>query len=137
MDKHEMWDKLHKIYEGDDKVQKEKLQTHRGKFETLKINEEDSIAIYFLRLDDIANTIKGLGEEIEENVIVKKNFRSLPSRFNPEIFVIEELGDLENLTMEDFHIILTTYEMRIKHDNPTKLSRHQIRQRKKSKNQVI
>jgi hypothetical protein len=26
----EMWDKLYKIYEGDDKVKKEKLQTHRG-----------------------------------------------------------------------------------------------------------
>lgn len=31
----EMWENLHKIYEGDDKVKKEKLQTHRGHFETL------------------------------------------------------------------------------------------------------
>jgi hypothetical protein len=36
----EIWDKLQKMYEGDDKVKREKLQIHRGQFETLKMNEE-------------------------------------------------------------------------------------------------
>ena len=36
----EIWDKLQKICEGDNKVKKEKLQTHRGQFKTLKMNEE-------------------------------------------------------------------------------------------------
>ena len=41
-----MWDKLQNIYEGDDKVKKEKLQTHRGQFESLKMKEAN-IASYF------------------------------------------------------------------------------------------
>jgi hypothetical protein len=85
----EIWDKLQKIYEGDDKVKKEKLQIHRGQFETLKMNEEESIATYFLCVDEIVNTIKGLGEEIEETIIVQKVLRSLPSIFNPKISSIE------------------------------------------------
>jgi hypothetical protein len=70
-----MCDKLQKIYEGDDKVKKEKLQTHRGQFETLRMNEEESIATYFICVDEIAKTIKGLGEDIEETIIVKKFLR--------------------------------------------------------------
>jgi hypothetical protein len=109
----EIWDKLQKIYEGDNKVKKEKLQIHRGQFETLKMNEEDNIAAYFLCVDEIVNTIKGLGEEIDETIIVQKILRTLPSRFNPNISSIEELKDLNMLTMDELHGILTAYEMRI------------------------
>jgi hypothetical protein len=108
-----MWDKLQRMYEGDDKAKKEKLQTHRGKFETLKMNEEESIASYFLREDEIVNTIRGLGKGVKETIIVKKVLRSLPSRFNPNIFSIEEINNLDNLTMDELHGILSAYEMRI------------------------
>jgi hypothetical protein len=113
----EMWDKLQKIYEGEEKVKKEKLQTHRGQFETLKMNEEESIATYYLHLDEIFNTVRGLGEEVKETMIEEKVLRSLPSRFNPMIFVIEEINGLDNQTMDEFHGILTAYEMMIEKDN--------------------
>jgi hypothetical protein len=71
----EMWDKLHKIYEGDDKIKKEKLQAHRGKLETLKMNEEETIASYFLCVDEIFNTIRGFCEDIEVTIIVQKVLR--------------------------------------------------------------
>ena len=35
----EMWDKLQTIYEGDNKVKEAKLQSYRGKFEQLRMNE--------------------------------------------------------------------------------------------------
>ena len=44
----EIWDKLKNFYEGDDKVKGAKLQTYRGKFENLKMKEEENIAAYFL-----------------------------------------------------------------------------------------
>ena len=60
-----IWDKLQNIYEGDDKVKKEKIQTHRIQFESLKMKQEENVATYFLRVDEIVNTIRGLGEKVE------------------------------------------------------------------------
>ena len=37
------WDKLNIIYEGASKVKESKLQTYKGKFESLKMREEENI----------------------------------------------------------------------------------------------
>jgi hypothetical protein len=66
----EVWDKLKKIYEGDDKVKQIKLQIHRAKFENLKMEESENIVAYPLRIDEVDNSITGLGEEVNESIIV-------------------------------------------------------------------
>jgi hypothetical protein len=53
------------------------------------MNEEESIALYFLCVDELVNTIRGLGEYVKETIIVKKVLRSLPSRFCRKISYIE------------------------------------------------
>ena len=55
----EMWDKLQTIYEGDSKVKEAKLQTYRGQFEHLRMNEDEDIVAYILRVDQLVNTIRG------------------------------------------------------------------------------
>jgi hypothetical protein len=86
----EIWDKLQNVYEGDAKVKGAKLQTYRSQFEQLKMKEDEDIAAYFLRVDEIVNVIKGLGEEIKGSIIVQKVLRSLPMRFDPKISTLEE-----------------------------------------------
>jgi hypothetical protein len=81
----EIWDKIQNIYEGDTEVKETKLQTYIGQFEQLKMKEDENIAAYFLRVDEIVNPIIGLGEEIEESVIVQNALRYLPMIFNPKI----------------------------------------------------
>ena len=58
----EIWDKLKNIYGGDSKVKATNLQTYRGQFEQVKMKEDENIAAYFLRVDEIVNAIIGLGE---------------------------------------------------------------------------
>ena len=53
----EVWDKLKKIYEGDEKVKQVKLQLHRAKFENMKMKESEIIAAYLLRVDEVVNSI--------------------------------------------------------------------------------
>ena len=108
----EIWDKFKNIYEGDDKVKGEKLHTYRGQFENLKIKEEENIASYLLRVDEIMNIIRGLGERIEESDIVQKILRSLPMRFDSKISAIEERSDQDIMTVDELHGTLTPYEMR-------------------------
>jgi hypothetical protein len=114
----EIWDKLQNIYEGDSKVKATKIQTYRGQFEQLKMKEDENIAAYFLRVDEIVNAIIGLGEEIKESVIVQKVLRSLPMRFDPKISTLEERSDLNSISMDELHGIFTAYEMRTEQENP-------------------
>ena len=64
------WDKLKTIFQGDSRVKQSKLQTYKGKFEILKMKEEENIAEYILRVDEIVNAIRSLGGEIKEKEVV-------------------------------------------------------------------
>ena len=78
----EMWDKLISSYEGNEKVKDAKLQTYRLKFEQLKMNEDETVSKYFLRVEELVNAMKGLGEKIGEAPLVQKILRSLLDKFN-------------------------------------------------------
>ena len=45
---------------------------------------------------------------------VQKMLRSLASRFGTKVFVVEEMKDLDKLTMDELHRIFIAYEMRTK-----------------------
>ena len=64
-----MWDKMISSYEGNEKVKDAKLQTHGLKFEQLKMDEDETINKYFLRIEELVNTMKGLGETIDESFL--------------------------------------------------------------------
>ena len=82
------------------------------------MKEYGNIASYVLRVDETMNEIIGLGEEIEESVIVQKVLRSLPMRFDPQISSLEERTDIDLISMDELHGIFTAYEMRTEQENP-------------------
>jgi hypothetical protein len=65
-----MWDKLISIYEGNEKVKDAKLQTYILQFEQLNMNEDETVNIFFLRVEELVNAMKSLGEKIEEASLV-------------------------------------------------------------------
>ena len=95
----EIWDKIVLIYEGDNQVKRAKLQTLKIQYETLRMNNDESIASYFLCIDEIVNCMKNLGEEIKEVTLVEKVLRSLSIKFESKVFAIEENLDLQTITM--------------------------------------
>ena len=68
----EVWDKLISLYNGDSKVKKAKLQTHRRQFEGLKIDDEEDIASYFLRVVEVVNSLKGLEKKTLKKALLFK-----------------------------------------------------------------
>eukprot|EP00253_Pinus_taeda_P023669 PITA_23669 len=94
------------------KVKQAKLQTLRIQYENLRMHNDESLANFFLRVDEIFNCMKNLGEEIKEVVVVEKVLRSLSPRFESKVSAIKEKENLRNLTMSQLHEILTAYEMR-------------------------
>eukprot|EP00253_Pinus_taeda_P005964 PITA_05964 len=108
----EIWDKIFTSYEGDEQGKRAKLQTLRIQYETLKMYNDESVANYFLRVDEVVNCMKNLGEEIKEAIVVEKVLRSLSPKFESKVSAIEEKENLRILTMSQLHGILTAYEMR-------------------------
>ena len=41
------------------------------------MKEEENIGEYLLRLDEVVNVIKGLGDKLKEKIVVKKVLRTL------------------------------------------------------------
>jgi hypothetical protein len=46
------------------------------------MKEDETIGKYFLRVEELVNSMKELGEKIEEPSLVQKILRYLPDRFN-------------------------------------------------------
>ena len=76
------------------------------------MNDDEYIAAYFLWVDELVNAIRGLGEEVNESVVVQKILRTLPKRFNPKISSLEERTYLKTMTVDQLHGTLVAYEMR-------------------------
>jgi hypothetical protein len=75
------------------------------------MKEDETIGKYFLRAEELVNAMKGLGEKIEDVSLVHKILRSLPERFNPKVFVIEELNDIKYHPIEKLLGTLISYEI--------------------------
>ena len=89
-----------------------KLQTYKARFEGLKMKEYENIVAYFLREDEVVISIRGLGEKLEESIVVKKVLRSLLEKYDPKVSTLDQSRELKTLKIDELQGILTTYEMR-------------------------
>jgi hypothetical protein len=76
------------------------------------MNEKEDIATYILRVDEVVNAIRGLGEELDESLVIQKVLRSLLLKYDAKVSAIEEIRDLTKMTMDELHGTLMAYEMR-------------------------
>jgi hypothetical protein len=76
------------------------------------MKEEENIAEYFHRVDEVVNSMREAWEELTDKPIVQKILRSLPMRYDAKISSIEDRPELDKLTVDQLHGIFTTYEMR-------------------------
>ena len=63
------------------------------------MHNEESIASFFLRLDDIVNRMTNLGETISNTTLVEKVLRSLTPKFESKVSAIEEKQDIQSLNI--------------------------------------
>ena len=71
------------------------------------MHNDESISSFFLRLDEIVNRMRNLGEVISDTTLVEKVLRSLTPKFESKVSAIEEKQDLQTLTISQLHGILT------------------------------
>ena len=84
----EAWDILFVAHEGTSKVKMSRLQLLT--FETLEMQDKESIAEFNVWLFDIVNESFTLGEKISEERLVREVLRSLPKKFDMKVTAIKE-----------------------------------------------
>lgn len=110
----EAWDTLENSYKGGAKILKVRLQALRRQFELLQMEENETVAEYFIKIQSLVNQMKSNGEKMEDLKIVEKVLRSLQSKFDHIVVAIEESKNLDVMTIEELQSSLEAHEMRIK-----------------------
>ena len=75
------------------------------------MKEEENIAEYLSRVDEIVNAIRGLGI-IKEREVIDKVLRTLPMKYDSKVSTLEERDDLDLMIVDELHGIFSAYEMR-------------------------
>ncbi|MGV7343155.1 hypothetical protein PJI17_31140, partial [Mycobacterium kansasii] len=108
------WDILEMTHEGTTIVKKSKVQLLTTKFEEIHMEENEMFMDFYTRLNDIVNSMWGLGDKIPESKVCAKILRSLPERFNSKVTAIQELRDTDTMKVEELVGSLQTYELNFK-----------------------
>jgi len=105
------WDILRTAHERTSKVESSRIQLLTTKFESLRMQEEETIHDYYMNVLDIANSFDSLGEKLSDEKLVRKILRSLPKRFDMKVTAIEEAQDVYNMQVEELIGSLQNFEL--------------------------
>lgn len=108
-----IWESMRKKYQGSTKVKRAQLQALRKEFELLVMKEGEKIDSFLGRTLVVVNKMKINGEIMEHSTIVNKILRSLTSKFNYVVCLIEESNDLSTMSIDELHGSLLVHEGRI------------------------
>lgn len=70
-------------------------------FEELRMQVDETIVVFRGKLRDIENKAFQLGEKYLEEQLVRKDLRSLATRYYPKVATIEEAKDVPKLALDD------------------------------------
>ena len=107
----ETWTILETTYEGTKTVKTVKLQRLTSSFEEIRIEEDETFHEFYAKLKNIVNFAFNLGESIAKFKIVRKILRSLFEIFHAKITAIEEVKDIDQISLIELVGNLQTYEM--------------------------
>ncbi|GKD39456.1 hypothetical protein Tco_1259663 [Tanacetum coccineum] len=80
----------------------------------LRMKPNEKVSDYGGKLSSIMAKFKGLGETLEDKVLVRKLLNSVPKMFLPIVATIEQYQDLDIMSFEEAIGRLTAFEERIK-----------------------
>ncbi|XP_075512784.1 uncharacterized protein LOC142548375 [Primulina tabacum] len=109
----EAWDILQKHCEGSESVRKTRLRMVASKFESLRMEDKESILEYDSRLRQLSNEAHSLGDLMSNERLVNKVLRSLPEKFNVKVCEIEETKDTSTINLDELMSSLRTFEMNL------------------------
>ena len=107
----DIWHTLEITHEGTSKVKDSKINFLMHDFELFRIKPSETIEDMYTQFTDVVNGLKVLGKSFSNFELVNKILRSLPKSQNPKVMVIQEVKDLNYISLEELIGSLMTYEM--------------------------
>ena len=86
-----MWDTLKTIYGGEKKVQRAKLESVRGNFDDMKMEEGETVAQYVARVKEVVSAIRVVDGVIDDDTMLSKFLRTLLYVYAIRVSAIQEL----------------------------------------------
>jgi len=109
----ETWEALEKLYFGDGKLKKVRLQALRRQYEVLTMEEEETISQYFDKVVNLSNQMARNGETVTDLMKVEKFLRTLAPRFDHIVVALEESEDFDSMKIEELQASLEAHELRL------------------------
>ncbi|KAE8688293.1 Oxoglutarate/iron-dependent oxygenase [Hibiscus syriacus] len=125
----EIWDKLQVTHEGTDEVRESKKSLLNHSYENFKMKPDEDIKAMTDRFSVIVNGLKGYGEVIPNEKLVRKMIYSIPKEWQSKKTIIIEAINLKSLTLDELIGSLLTHEMMVKEDE----EREEKKNKKKKK----
>ncbi|KAL4273774.1 hypothetical protein GQ457_13G017090 [Hibiscus cannabinus] len=97
----EIWDKLEVTHEGTNEVKETKIGLLNLDYENFKMKPEEDIKTMSGRFSVIVNGLKGYGEIIPEDKLVRKMIYSLPNSWDSKKTTIIEAKNLKTLKLDE------------------------------------
>ncbi|GMI71473.1 hypothetical protein HRI_000816600 [Hibiscus trionum] len=122
----EVWDKLEVTYEGTDEVKETKIGLLTLEYENFEMDPEENIEKMFDRFSTVTNGLKGYGEAIPEEKLIRKLIYSLPESWDSKRTAIIEIKNLKTLKLDELMGSLLTHQIMKKNKEDEK-KREEIR----------
>ncbi|GMJ08203.1 hypothetical protein HRI_004489500 [Hibiscus trionum] len=107
----EVWDTLETTYEGTSDVKETKIGILNLSYENFKMEPNETMSKMFDRFSTIVNGLKGFGETIPEDKLVRKLLYSLPESWDGERTAIIEARNLKTLKLDELVGSLLIHEI--------------------------
>ena len=106
----EMWDALKDMRIGEDRVTKARAQVLKRQFHKLQMEETETVNDYAMHLTTMVGEIRALGAKLKEVEVVEKFFSSVTDKFTYIVGMLEQLTDIEDMTITEAIGRLQTWE---------------------------
>ena len=108
---HITWNILQTVHKGIKTVKINKLQQLITGFENIRMSDDESFDEFYVKLNDIVNSVYNLGEIYDQPKIVRKILRSLTEDFRPKVTAITESKDMDSIPVDELVKSLQFYEL--------------------------
>ncbi|XP_020180746.1 uncharacterized protein [Aegilops tauschii subsp. strangulata] len=110
----EAWDMLKTLHLGHSRVREANLQTLLKSYKNLRMEEDETVDAFAMRVATMVNGIRGLGEKLEDISVVRRFLPAAPPRYMSIVLATKQCVDLKTLTLDDLVGRVKAHDERMK-----------------------